>query len=119
MLATTIIVSFIVLFAVVLLSVSMGLKFLESKRKKEVTTMLKTASGEAVQPKAQILKEITEQGNTFVQRVFLGLDFVKKLQEYIKQADLTWSVEGFFLFTFIGIVLGALIGTRLRMLPTA
>jgi tight adherence protein B len=118
MLATTIIIAFIVLFAVVLLSVSVGLKFLESKRKKEVTTMLKTASGEAVQPKAQILKEIKEQGNNFAQRLFLGLDIVRKLQDWIKQADLTWSVGGFFLFTVIGVVIGALIGTRLKMLPT-
>jgi len=32
MLATTIIIAFIVLFAIVLLSVSMGLKFLEAKQ---------------------------------------------------------------------------------------
>jgi len=116
---TTIIIAFIVLFAVVLLSVSVGLKFLESRRKKDVTTMLKTASGEAPQPKAQILKEIKESGNSFVQKLFLGLDLVQKLQEYIRQADLTWSVEGFALFTLIGIVLGALLGSRLKMLPTA
>ena len=60
MLATTIIISFIVLFAVVLLSVSVGLKFLESKRKKEVTTMLKTASGEAVQPKVVYANSISQ-----------------------------------------------------------
>src|ERR1700739_2890495 len=99
MLTTTIIVAFIILFAVVLLSVSVGLQFLESRRKKEVTSMLKTASGEATQPKAQILKEIKESGNSFIEKIFHGLDLVKKLQEYIRQADLTWSVEGFALFT--------------------
>src|SRR5579863_8088727 len=99
---TTIIIAFIVLFAVVLLSVSVGLKFLESRRKKEVTTMLKTASGEAPQPKAQILKEIKESSNSFVDRVFRSMDLVKKIQEFIRQADLTWSVEGFALFTLIG-----------------
>lgn len=119
MLATTIIIAFIILFAVVLLSVSVGLKFLESQRKKEVTSMLKTASGEAPQPKAQILKEIKESSNSFVDKVFHSLDLVKKIQEYIRQADLTWSVEGFALFTLAGIVIGALIGTRLKMLPTA
>jgi tight adherence protein B len=118
MLTTTIVISFIVLFAVVLLSVSVGLKFLESRRKKEVTSMLKTVSGETVQPKAQILKEIKESSNSFFDRVFSNMDLVKKLQEYIKQADLTWSVEGFALFSFIGLVIGALIGTRLKMLPT-
>ena len=119
MLVTTIIISFIVLFAVVLLSVSVGLKFLEARRKKEVTTMLKTASGEATQPKAQILKEIKESSNTLIDKLFHSLDLFKKIQEYIRQADLTWSVEGFLLFTLIGVTIGALLGTRLKMLPTA
>src|SRR5215471_2855122 len=119
MLTTTIIVAFVILFAVVLLSVSVGLKFLESRRKKEVTSMLKTASGETPEPKAQILKEIKDTGGTFTERVFHSLDIVKKIQEYIKQADLTWSVEGFALFSLVGLIIGALIGTRLKMLPSA
>ena len=118
MLVATIAVAFIILFAIVLLSVSIGLKFLESKRKKEVTNMLKTASGEAVAtPKLQLLKEIKESSNSFMDRVFHNMDVVKKLQEYIKQADLTWSVEGFFMFTVLGIAAGALAGTRLKMMP--
>jgi tight adherence protein B len=119
MLAFSVIIAFIVLFAVVLLSVSIGLKFLEAQRKKEVTTMLKTASGEAPQPKAQILKEIKESSNSFLDRVLHNADLVKKIQEFIRQADLTWSVEGFAIFTLIGIVVGALVGTRFKMLPTA
>jgi tight adherence protein B len=119
MLATTIIIAFIVLFAIALLSVSVGLKFLESRRKKEVTSMLKTASGEAPTPQTQLLKEIKESSNTLMDKLFRELDLVKKLQEYIKQADLTWSVEGFGLFTLIGIVIGGVLGTRLKMLPTA
>jgi tight adherence protein B len=119
MLTTTIIIAFVVLFAVVLLSVSVGLKFLESRRKKEVTTMLKTASGEAPPQPTQLLKEIREGSNTLWEKIFSGLDVAKKLQEFIKQADLTWSAEGFLLFTLIGMTIGALLGTRLKMLPTA
>ncbi len=119
MLLTTILVTFVILFAVVLLSVSVGLKFLESRRKKDVTTMLKTAAGEAPQQKAQLLKEIKESSDNFFDKVFRGLDLVKNLQEYIKQADLTWSVEGFALFSLIGLTVGALLGTRLKMLPTS
>lgn len=119
MLLTTIIVAFIILFAVVLLAVSVGLKYLESKRKKEVTTMLRTASGEAPQPQTQLLREIKESSNSFIDSIFRGMDISKKLQDWIKQADLTWSVEGFALFTLAGMVLGGLIGTRLKMLPAA
>ena len=117
MLTTTILIAFVVLFAVVLLSVSVGLKFLESKRKKDVSAMLKTASGEAPQAKTQILKEIKDTGNSLMERVF-NVDIFKKIREYIKQADLTWSVEGFCVFSLIGAVIGGLIGTRFRMLPS-
>ncbi len=119
MLVTTILVAFVVLFAVVLLSVSVGLKFLESRRKKEVTTMLKTATGEGPAQKTQLLKEIRESSDNFFEKMFRSLDLVKNLQEYIRQADLTWSVEGFALFSLIGLTVGAMLGTRLKMLPTA
>jgi len=117
MLTTTIIIAFVVLFAIVLLSISVGLKFLESQRKKEVTSMLKTASGEAPEPKAQLLKEIKESSDSFMEKVFHRLDVVKKVKEYLRQADLTWSAEGFFLFSLIGMIVGALLGTRIRVLP--
>jgi tight adherence protein B len=116
---TTALVSFIVLFAIVLLAVSVGLKYLESQRKKEVTTMLRTATGEAPPPQTQLLREIRESSNSLFDKIFRGMDLSKKLQEWIKQADLTWSVEGFALFTLVGIIVGALIGTRLKMLPSA
>jgi tight adherence protein B len=119
MLITTIIVAFIVLFAVVLLAISVGLKYLEARRKKDVTAMLKTASGEAQPQQTKILKEIRESSNTLLERMFAGMDVAKTIQNYIKQADLTWSFEGFALFTLVGIVAGALLGTRLKMLPTS
>src|SRR5215472_2956607 len=119
MLITTIIVAFIVLFAVVLLAVSVGLKYLEARRKKDVTAMLKTASGEAQPQQTKILKEIIVSSNTLLERMFAGMDVAKTIQNYIKQADLTWSFEGFALFTLVGIVAGALLGTRLKMLPTS
>jgi tight adherence protein B len=119
MLATTIIVVFVVLFAVVLLSVSVGLKFLETRRKRDVTAMLKTVSGETEQHTTKLLKDLKESSDSFFQKVFSGMDLAKKIQDYIRQADLTWSLEGFALFTLAGLIVGALIGTRLKMLPTS
>jgi tight adherence protein B len=119
MLLTSVLVAFIVLFAVVLLSVSVGLKYLESRRKNEVTTMLRTATGEAPPPQTQLLRELKESSNSMVEKLFTELDISRKIQEWIKQADLTWSVQGFAMFTLIGLVVGGLIGTRLKMLPTS
>ena len=41
-----VIVAFIVVFALILMAVSVGLKFLDARRKKQVASMLQTASGE-------------------------------------------------------------------------
>ena len=40
-------VAFIVVFALILLAVSVALKFFDARRKKQVTDMLQTASGES------------------------------------------------------------------------
>ena len=42
----TLIVSFVVVFALMLLAVSLGLKYFDARRKKQVVEMLHTASGE-------------------------------------------------------------------------
>ena len=52
------VVSFVVVFALVLMAVSVGLKFFDARRKKQVSDMLQTASGEAVVPISNLLKEI-------------------------------------------------------------
>src|ERR1035441_3409136 len=51
-------VSFMVVFALVLLAVSVGLKFLDARRKSQVAEMLQTASGEPVMVVTNLLKDI-------------------------------------------------------------
>ena len=41
----SVIVSFVVVFALMLMAISMALKFLDARRKKQVSEMLETASG--------------------------------------------------------------------------
>ena len=43
----SVVVSFVVVFALMLLAVSMALKFFDARRKKQVASMLETASGES------------------------------------------------------------------------
>ena len=47
-----VIVSFAVVFVLVLMAVSVGLKFFDQRRKKQVSDMLQTAAGETVAPLA-------------------------------------------------------------------
>ena len=54
-----VVVSFVVVFALILLAVSVGLKFFDARRKKQVADMLQTAAGETRSSRvSNLLKEI-------------------------------------------------------------
>ena len=53
-----VVVSFVVVFALMLLAVSVGLKYFDARRKNQVVGMLQTASGEPVVSVSNLLKEI-------------------------------------------------------------
>ena len=86
-----IIVSFVVVFVLVLMAVSVGLKFFDARRKKQVSDMLQTASGEAVAPVANLLKDIDPDQPTGFKALLAKLQFSRHAQEQIQQAGLNWS----------------------------
>ena len=55
------VVAFIVLFVLILIAVSVGLKFFDARRKKQVGKMLSTAAGEPVVTVTNLLKEIAPE----------------------------------------------------------
>ncbi len=87
----TLIVSFVVVFALMLLAVSVGLKYFDARRKKQVVDMLHTASGEPVVTVSNLLKEIESDKPSGIKRVFASLQFSKHAAEQIQQAGLNWS----------------------------
>ena len=54
----SVIVSFVVVFALMLMAISLGLKFFDARQKKQMVDMLHTASGEPVVSVSNLLKEI-------------------------------------------------------------
>jgi tight adherence protein B len=86
-----IIVSFVVIFALVLMAVSVGVKFFDARRKKQVSDMLQTASGETVAPIANLLKDIDPDAPTGFKALLNKLQFSRHAQEQIQQAGLNWS----------------------------
>ncbi len=114
-----VIVSFVVIFAMILLAVSVGLKFFDARRRKQVADMLHTAAGESVTTISGLLKEIEPEKPTGIRGILASLHFSQHAQEQIQQAGLNWSaqklmtamallaVPGFILGTMI---MGALIG---------
>src|SRR5579863_795490 len=86
-----VIVSFIVVFVLILFAVSVGMKFVDARRKGQMVGMLQTASGEQVVTLTNLLKEIEPDQPTGMGQVLSSLHFSKHAQEQITQAGLTWT----------------------------
>ena len=78
----TVVVSFVVVFALSLLAVSVGLKYFDARRKNQVVDMLHTASGEAVVSVSNLLKEIDIDKPTGLKRLFASMQFSKHAEEH-------------------------------------
>src|ERR1039457_1317696 len=84
-------VSFVVVFGLALLAVSVGLKYFDARRKSQVVDMLHTASGDVVVNVSNLLKEIEADKPSGLNRMFASMQFSKHAEEQIQQAGLTWS----------------------------
>src|SRR5215472_1629992 len=108
-----IIVSFVVVFALMLLAVSVGLKFFDARRKKQVVDMLHTASGALVVTVGNLLKEIETEKPPGIKRLLNSLQFSKHASEQIQQAGLDRAlgrlIAAKLLATSPGLGLGALV----------
>jgi len=88
-----VIISFVVIFALVLLAVSVGMKFFDARRKQQVGHMLKTAAGEPVTSIANLLKEAEGEKPAGIKRVVASLQFSRHAQVQIQQAGMNWSAS--------------------------
>src|ERR1017187_4500512 len=86
-----IVVSFMVVFALVVLAVSVGLKFFDARRNSQVAEMLQTASGEPVVVITKLLKEIDLERPAGFKRTLASFQFSRHAQRQIQQAGLSWS----------------------------
>src|SRR3954451_1079590 len=117
--------AFVIVFALIMVAVSVGLTFFDARRKRQVADMLQTASGETVITVANLLKEIEPDKPVGFKAIVRSLHFSKHAQEMIHQAGLNWTSGrllsamglmaipgaglGFMLLGPIGCVLGALV----------
>jgi len=87
----TVVVCFVVVFALILLAVSVSMKYFDARRKSQVAGMLHTASGENVVSVSNLLKEIESDKPSGLKRLFSSMQFSKHADEMIQQAGLNWS----------------------------
>jgi tight adherence protein B len=115
---TPFIIAFLFLFVVIMVAVSVASKFWDSKRKKQVSSMLKTAAGEKGQEVSisNLLMEPSEERRSFLERFLDGLDITQKLQIQIQQAGLDWTPIKFVIMAVVCAVIGGIIGLRFPIL---
>jgi len=106
-----VIVSFVVIFALVLVAVSVAMKFFDARRKNQVASMLQTASGEAVITITNLLREVEAERGPGLRRLFSTSQFTKHAQTQIQQAGMSWSptrlISAMSLATIPGLAIGA------------
>ena len=115
MIPAIIIVSFLVLFAVVMVAVSLGYRFLETQRKKQVEGMLNVVSGNPTEGLQSVVLDAPAEDNP-VDTFFRKTGDLERIQKFIQQAGLTWSVTHLIAATLIGAAFGGLLGWYLRPL---
>ena len=102
------------LFAIVLVAIAFGLKFIEDARKRQVSGMIRTVSGEAVaESYTSVLRPLEEDS---LSQTFRELPFAGKWERTLKQAGLTWSVQHLVMLMVAGAVIGLLLGGFVRIL---
>ncbi len=108
--------SFFVILAVVLITVSLGWAALEAQRKKKVVGMLETVAGKMPEAETTVLKDAGVSREDIVTRLLANLDLSKKLHAQIQQAGLDWTVGKLCLVSLVTAVVGLLIGLRFNIL---
>jgi len=86
-----VVVSFVVVFALVLLAVSVGTKFFDARRKKQMAGMLEAASGDAAVSVATLLKELDPDRPSGIKSLLTSFQFSRHAQVQLQQAGLNWS----------------------------
>lgn len=111
-----ILLTFLLMFALVVLAVSLGLKFLETQKKKKVAEMLDTATAGPAVIETKVLLEPEKPANVAIQNLLRRFDFVRKMEAHIQQAGMTMNVYSLLLLMVGLLVPGALLGARLNIL---
>lgn len=104
------VIAFVIIFAAVLISVSVGLKFYETRRRRHVAGMLQTVAGPAAATTTKLLKDLEPAQASGWHRLLKSFDFTNKSGELLAQAGLEWTPSG--LLTAMGMagVAGLLVG---------
>jgi tight adherence protein B len=107
---------FFCILAVVLISTALGLNFLESQRKKQVKSMLRTVEGNpSEQADTHILFE-ADDSDDLMARAVSRLDWAQHVEATLQQSGLNWSLGLLLILTLAGAAIGLILGWKFNVL---
>jgi tight adherence protein B len=107
---------FFCILAVVLLATAFGFNFLESQRKKQVKSMLRTVDGKAPeQATTSILFEPQDQEDLMA-RTLSQFGWARGVETVLQQSGLNWSIGRLLALTAGGAVIGLILGWKFNFL---
>jgi tight adherence protein B len=115
-----IIISFICLFVLTVICIHLGTRYLETRRRKRIAGMLQVVTAESVVVTTSLLKDQENSaGGSSFSRLFKSLDVVRKADDMIQQAALSWSSTRLFRTMAIMAMPGLLLGILFPVLLNA
>ncbi len=106
--------TFLMIFALVALTLGLGFRYLEGQRKKKLTGVLETAAGATVTVQTTVLLE-PEKAPRW-ERLLERFDLVRKMESHIQQAGMNLTPGGLLAQMLLTALVGGLIGLWLRVL---
>lgn len=107
-----IVIVFLVLFAIVTLTVSLGLKILESQRQQQVRDVLRKVDADSTGSARKVVIRKQEKEDR-VQGALESLGVFQGLQAKLQQSGLGWTLAPFLFLSFVLTILGGAIGYNL------
>jgi len=111
------ILTFLLIFALVALTLGLGFRYLEGQRRKKITGMLETATGSAGETVTSVLLE--PEKPPLLARLLERFDLIRKMEMHIQQAGMTLTPGGLLMQMMFAAFLGGLLGLWLRPLAVA
>jgi len=110
-------VAFLILFIVVMVAVTLASKYWDNKRKKQVSSMLRSDEEKAPEVSiSNLLMEPTDDSRSFMEKFIDNLDVMQKLQAHMSQAGLNWTPMKFVFLSIVCAVIGGVLGVRFAVL---
>jgi tight adherence protein B len=117
---TLIVIAFICLFVLTVVCIHLGTRYLETRRKRRIAEMLQVVAADTAVVTTSLLKDHGNPGDsTSLEQLFKSLNIVRRADDMIQQAALTWSTTRLFRTMAVVAIPGLLLGILFPVLINA